>query len=227
MDSYVERAAVGAQAPLLVDPWSTIPAIIHGFRVGQSFLGPRLVRQSEAPPGLSSTLQQVLTDIFEQMEQTAAYWQKVRGSEPVPWFGPPLEIDTEHSEVNRRPMIESFRKGCHDLTEIWRIVLPPATLLELRRMERQPETEFRFPDETWARVVYDFALGYHFRVMARDHLLQAITPLYLGWAASFAREAEDAGAPEVEERLEKLAMHFEAQKKYFISRWRWPDNFNP
>ena len=124
-------------------------------------------------------------------------------------------------------MLDSYRQGCHDLLEIWKLVLPPATLLELRRMERHTEADFRFPDELWARVVYDFALGYHLRVMGRDHLLQAITPLYLGWAASFAGEMQEAAGAEVEERLERLSMQFEAQKRYLISRWRWPDRFNP
>jgi hypothetical protein len=57
-------------------------------------------------------------------------------------------------------------------------------------------------------------------------LLKAITPLYLGWAASFTREMENAGGAEVERRLERLSLEFEAQKRYLISRWRWPDRFN-
>jgi hypothetical protein len=105
--------------------------------------------------------------------------------------------------------------------------MPPATLLELRRVERQAEAELRFTDDFWATVVYDFALSYHFRVMARDHLLEAITPLYLGWAASFIGEMRHGGAGGVEQRLEQLSTRFETQKKYLISRWRWPDRFNP
>jgi hypothetical protein len=223
MDFYAEPPA---QAAGVRDPWSTIPAITSGFRVGHSFLGPRLTRASDAPLDLSSTLQRVLGGIFEQMEHTAPFWQKVRGSEAAPWFGPPLEIEAEPADINRKPMIDSFRQGCHDLLEIWRLILPPATLLALRRMERQPETEFRFADDLWARVVYDFALGYHSRVMGRDRLLKAITPLYLGWAAGFTREMESAGAAEVEQRLERLSLEFEAQKRYLISGWRWPDRFN-
>ncbi len=94
-------------------------------------------------------------------------------------------------------------------------------------MERQADTDFRFSDELWARVVYDFALGYHLRVMGRDHLLEAITPLYLGWAASFTGEMRNGTEEAIEERLERLSRHFETQKKYLISRWRWPDRFNP
>src|SRR5262249_40261882 len=135
--------------------------------------------------------------------------------------------DAESAQINRKSMLDSFRQGYNDLIDIWRLILPPAALIELRRLQRQPDAEFRFADELWARAGYDFALGYPFRAMGRDRLLQAITPLYLGWVASFAGEAENAAGSQVEDRLELLARHFETQKRYFISRWRWPDNFNP
>lgn len=225
MDYYTGREAADTRSS--VDPWSTVPAVCQGFQVGQTFLGPRLVHSREVTLELSGALRQVLTNAFDQMERTAVFWQKVRGSEPVPWFGPPLEMAAAQSEINRKPMLESFRLGCQNLTDVWNLILAPATLLELRRLARQPEEQFRFPDEIWARVIYDFALGYHFRAMGRDHLLEAITPLYLGWAASFTQESQDAGAEEVEGRLERLSLQFEAQKRYLISRWRWPDKFNP
>ncbi|MCL5743689.1 MAG: glycosyl transferase family 2 [Acidobacteria bacterium] len=227
MDLYLDQTTSNTQRPPLMDPWSTVPAVIHGFRIGQSSLGPRLVGPREVPPDLSSTLREVLSNMFGKMELTAPYWQKARGVEAVPWFGPPLEIGAERSELHRKPMIDAFRQGCHDLLEIWRLFLPPATLLDLRRMERQPDGELRFADDLWARVVYDFALGYHLRSLGRDHLLQAITPLYLGWAASFTGEMQNADGMEVEARFERLSMQFDAQKRYLISRWRWPDKFSP
>jgi hypothetical protein len=227
MDFYLNQAGGEAQASPTMDPWSTAPAAINGFRVGQSFLGPRLVHPRAVPRDLGDILQQVLTEMFEQMEQTAAFWQKVRGSEAAPSFGPPAEIEAEGPDFDRKPMIDSFWRGSKDLIEIWRLIFPPATLLDLRRMERQPDGEVRFSDELWARIVYDFALGYHLRTMRREHLLQAFTPLYMGWAASFTGEMRNASGTEVEARLERLSMQFEIQKKYLISRWRWPDRFNP
>ena len=32
---------------------------------------------------------------------------------------------------------------------------------------------------------------------------------------------------EVEQRIEELCLAFESTKSYFVSRWRWPDRFNP
>ena len=44
----------------------------------------------------------------------------------------------------------------------------------------------------------------------------------VGW-----KVLRDAGPVEVEERTERLCSAFETQKGYLISRWRWPDRFNP
>jgi len=124
-------------------------------------------------------------------------------------------------------MIESFRLGYQDLQGVWSQILSPAALLEYKKLSRLSETLFRLPDDLWARTVYDFGLAWHLRVMDRDHLLRAITPLYLGWAASSVLEMQTAGPEEVEARQERLCLAFELQKRYLISRWRWPDRFNP
>jgi hypothetical protein len=82
-------------------------------------------------------------------------------------------------------------------------------------------------DALWARIVYDFAVGYHVGLMDRALLLRSMTPLYLGWTAAFVREVRDLDRPGVEARVERLCRAFEAAKPYLISRWRWPDRFNP
>ena len=103
----------------------------------------------------------------------------------------------------------------------------PHALLELARLARRPEAEFRFPDGLWARIVYDFGLAHRLRVMNRDHLLAAFLPLYQGWLAGFAGEVGEADPVRAEQRIEELCLRFESEKPYLISRWRWPDRFNP
>jgi hypothetical protein len=41
------------------------------------------------------------------------------------------------------------------------------------------------------------------------------------------RELSSLAAPAVEARVERLCQAFEVSKPYLISRWRWPDRFNP
>jgi glucosylglycerate synthase len=97
----------------------------------------------------------------------------------------------------------------------------------LRRMSRLAQDQFRFPDQAWVRIVYDFALGHRLRTISRDHLLRSFTPLYLGWIASYALEMQTARTTDADLRIERLSKAFEDNKSYLVSRWRWPDRFNP
>jgi hypothetical protein len=121
-------------------------------------------------------------------------------------------------------MIDSFQLGVKNLQDVWGYILPPTALFEIRKLARLPADQFRMPEDLWASIVYDFALGHRLRTINRDHLLRSFTPLYLGWIASYARDLESTGSAEIESRL---ASAYEAGKPSLVSRWRWPDRFNP
>jgi hypothetical protein len=104
-------------------------------------------------------------------------------------------------------------------------VLPPVTLLELKKLSRQPLENFRMADALWARIVYDFGLAYRLRSLGRGHLLGAMAPLYLGWVGSRVLELQTAAS--ATGRQEQLERAFEQNKPYLVQRWRWPDRFNP
>jgi hypothetical protein len=176
---------------------------------------------------ISSLMAQVLGPIFLDMERNAICWQRTRGFVPVPVIGEPVSVsqDTANPDISR--MVESFQLGNRDLQEIWSLVLPPATLFELRKLSHLPLEQFRMPDELWARIVYDFALAHRLRTINRDHLLKSMTPLYLAWVASYALELSAEGEAASEQRLERLGIAYESNKSYLVSRWRWPDRFNP
>jgi hypothetical protein len=201
-------------------------AISAGFQICQAHVGTRVYPPTDSM-NVSSLLAEILGPLFLDMERNAAHWQRIRGSQVVPQFGEPgpIAMETGLGDVHR--MVESFQLGARDLIEIWRLVLPTATLFELGKLSRLPPERFRVPDELWVRIVYDFALGHRLRTISRDHLLGAMTPLYLGWVASYALESESSSAVNVEQRLEQLALAYEAAKPYLVSRWRWPDRFNP
>jgi hypothetical protein len=75
--------------------------------------------------------------------------------------------------------------------------------------------------------VYDFALAHRLRNIHRTHLFGALTPLYLGWVASYAVEINQSGIATAQQRIEQLARIYESEKPYLLSRWRWPDRFHP
>jgi hypothetical protein len=197
------------------------------MKICQVSLGSRRLRTPKDGQDVSSILANLIGAMYLEMEQTAESWQRVRGSIAVPVFGLRFNRDNGRQEVDTKPMIDAFRIGYENLQEIWSLVLPPATLLELRRMNRQAEHEFRFADELWARTIYDFAVAHRLRHIGRDHLLRALTPLYMAWIADFIRSVKDSDESQVESRIEQLCIAYELQKPYLISRWRWPDRFMP
>lgn len=205
--------------------WLVTMAVCGGLDVCQARVKARDHAAKEMPD-LSSVLAQILGPVFTDMERTASVWQRVRGSEAVRTFGAELDMPDEAAAGSVQSMIESFQRGFQNLREIWGLILPPATLFELKKLTRQATDVFRLPDELWARIIYDFALGHRLRVMNRDHLLRAITPLYLAWVASYALEVQTASVAGVERRVEQLCIAYETQKPYLLSRWRWPDRFS-
>jgi glucosylglycerate synthase len=176
---------------------------------------------------LSTILAQTVGPLFAEMASNAALWQRIRGSQPVETAGVAVAPPADGHPADTTPMLETFQLGFRNLQEVWSLVLPPVTLLELKRLARVSVDRFHMPDELWVRIIYDFALAHRLRTLSRSHLLGALTPLYLGWVASYALEVGSASPAEAEQRLEKLARAYEDGKPYLLSRWRWPDRFNP
>jgi len=228
MDRQVRAAARRTQpGPQSLELQLLAEAVGSGLGICQAALGPRTLVAGDGAAGLPGVLQEVLPQIFAEMERSAATWQKVRGSAAVGLVGTQDRGAGEPLALDRKRLLDGFRLGQQNLQEIWSLVLPPSTLVELKKMARLPEQEFRMPDRLWARIAFDFSLACRVRVMSRDHLMGALTPLYLGWLGSLHTELGDAPAARVEERLEQLCLQFEAEKPYLISRWRWPDRFIP
>ena len=211
--------AQGIQSPAL-------EAVAAGIGIAQSCVGIRHTPHSDEVD-LNTVLGKLCGSLFEDAEKNAASWQRIRGAQATAFHGTPSPSVEDGADVDTRPLIESFSLGFRNLREVWGLVLPPVTLLELQRLTRLPSEQFRMPDALWAKIVYDFALAYRLRSISRTHVLGALTPLYLGWVASYTGEVQAMDASEVERRIERLAVAYEEAKSYFVSRWRWPDRFNP
>ena len=176
---------------------------------------------------LSAVLGQLAGSLFQEIDLCVSHWQRIRGSQATPAWGNAADGQPEVQPIDPQPMLDSFLLGSKNLEEVWRLLLPPNALLELRRLTKLPSDQFRMPDDLWACIVYDFALAYRLRTINRVHLLGAFTPLYLGWVASYVREVSNLSSAAAEQRLEQFARAWEEKKPYLLSRWRWPDRFNP
>ena len=220
---YAERVAAMSNRGLL---WPSITAAQETMQVGQVHLP---VHHPTPMEGLDLTtvLAQIAGSLFQKMEQTAAVWQRGRSAQATPVWGQASTVEDTGEAIEVRSMIESFQLAVRNLDELWQLVLPPVTLLELKHLARSAPESFRLADRLWARIVYDFALAHRLRAISRTHLMGALTPLYLGWVASYVQEVAGMTMDQIMQRQEQLARAFEENKPYLVSRWRWPDRFNP
>jgi len=211
-------------AQIGIDLWLASSAVSRDFRIGEAALGVRNQHaQGDEPLDLGTTVTQVVGSLFADVEKRVEQWQRVRGSVAIQQFGDLPTGTLQSVSIDHEKLIESFRLGYRELRDIWTWVLPPRTIVDLRRLIDGPAAGFRLDDGLWARIVYDFALGYRLRALPREHVLRSLVPLYLAWFASFVLEVRDRGDDEVERRLDQLGAAFETQKPYLISKWRWPE----
>jgi glucosylglycerate synthase len=230
--------AAGQNAALL---WPVAEAATASFSIAEVPAEERTLPPPDATD-LNSLLAQVAGSLFADIDAKASFWQRARlaYSPRTSAAGATVaraEVESgnagetaEGAEMpDVKPMLESFRLAYTNLHEIWSLVLPPNSLLGLKKLSSMPPASFLMPDSLWARIVYDFILAYRLRTINRSHLLGALTPLYLAWVASHLLLTSGTGpnSMEPEKHIETLAAAFEADKPYLVSRWRWPDRFNP
>jgi len=203
--------------------WPVAEAAAASYSIVEVEAGARKLPQP-ASPDLNALLAQIGSSLFAEVETYASFWQRSRVSPQAARTAARAALAAD-AFPDVQPMLESFQLAYSNLHEIWSLVLPPNSLLGLKRLSQQPPESFRMNDSLWARIVYDFILAYRLRTINRGHLLGALTPLYLAWVASHILLARSGVDPE--RHVEEVAQAFETDKAYFVSRWRWPDRFNP
>lgn len=202
-----------------IDIWMTTEAIASGARVCQSFLGAKIHNPKDPSADLAAMLMQVLGAVFALMEEHDKVWLDRKISEPVKLFGFQYEVGVEPVNVNVERMIAAFQLGLEDLVPIWEQILGRGIVADLLSLRAASPAEFRIADDLWVRIVYEAAVAYRTRVMPREHLLKALTPLYLGRTATFVLETQGLTTAEAEKRIEQLCLVYESKKSYLVERW--------
>jgi hypothetical protein len=217
--AVAERNSVAGQSESLL--WPVNEAVAAGFTADEVDVGSRAMPQP-SDPDINSILALITGSLFADIELKAALWQRPR--RPPLIRRPMVEAGMSDGTADVARMIAAFQLANANLQEIWSLVLPPNSLVSLKRCSTLDAASFRLPDGLWARIVYDFLIAYRLRTINRGHLLGALIPLYLAWVAGHINVIA-SGTP-AEQHIEAVAAAFEADKPYLVARWRWPDRFN-
>jgi hypothetical protein len=201
-----------------VEVFLTLTAVTRKYRLCQSFLGTKAPQPRNASDVVAA-MRRTVGALFSSLDSNFPLWSTISGSQPVPTFGSQSEITPEAAKVNRKHMRELFVTGVAQLEPVFRSILSPSILSELQKLAAQDVAAFHYPAELWAKTVFEFAASYHKSVISRDHIIQALVPLYRGRTLSFLLENRDATGEEVEKNVEAVCGEFERLKPYLLAVW--------
>jgi glucosylglycerate synthase len=200
--------------------WMAVGAISSDFRCCQTFLGQKTHPATSSGTEIVAAVRRTVAALFSCMESQQLVWMERTGSEPVPTIGSDHDLTSEPLRVNPKEMLEMFRSGVSELTTILETVLEPGTHAEIQRIAALDDRRVTIPADVWVRTLYEFAAAYHHSVLNRDHLIQALVPLYRGSIYSFLLEHYDSSPEEIEAGTETLCLEFEHQKPYLLEKWK-------
>lgn len=201
------------------EAWMAVTAICSEFKCCQSFLGPK-VPPAGTGPDIVDAIRQTVGNLFWCLETYQTHWVERTGSQAVPTFGPDHELTSDGKPSSQEKIFEMFHSGVTELNPILASILTPDTHAQIKEIAALDPDKFRFGGELWVKTLYEFAASYHHAVINRDHLVQALVPLYRGTMYSFFREHVDSSTEEIEADSESLCLEFERQKPYLIERWK-------
>lgn len=198
--------------------WITLSAIARGAKIVQSFLGDK-TRSERAPADLVAAMRESAGVLFCSMDTFSQAWSTSREPRSAPCLNCEPSVSLETLRLNRKRLHQMFVFGVSELEPVFLSILAPATHDELRRLAKLPEDSFEYPPDLWAQTVYEFAAAYHKAVIGRDHIVQALVPLFRGRAFTFLTQNRESSVEDVERSIEAVCSSFESQKPYLMKLW--------
>jgi hypothetical protein len=164
-------------------------------------------------------MRQTVGALFWSLEPNFALWSANKDSQSIPTLNLGEEVTLEPLRINRKRLLGMFHSGVAELEPVLNQILSAPTLSELQRIATLSEDDFSYGDELWTRTVYEFAASYHKSVISRDHIVQALAPLYRGRAFTFLVENRESSGEEMERNVENFCLTCERLKPSLVELW--------
>ena len=198
--------------------WMTLWAAIGKRKLVQSFLGTK-TRREDAPSDLVAAMRETAGTLFISLDTYSALWHLTPELLEVPCLGCEPSISDGPSRLNRKRLYDMFTFGVKELDPVFLSILTSPTHDELKRLAGLPEEKFTYSGELWARTVYEFAIAFHKAIIGRDHIVQALVPLFRGRAHTFLTQNRDSSAEQMESKIDLLCKEFEQEKPHLTELW--------
>ncbi len=202
-----------------IDIWLSTNAMVHRVNMAQTNLGVKIHDVKDPSEALGPMFRQVVSTLFSLMEQHESVWKQVKGSVPVPVVGPEWRTEPQPFNIDVASLVNNFKIGYRDFGSLWQQIIAPENFRVIEELLDREESQFEFPIETWAKILYDLAVAFHFWKRNRQTLVNLMTPLYFARIASFVNRTRHMSNEEAEQVVEEQARIFETLKPYLIERW--------
>ncbi len=232
-----------------IDIWMTTSALTGGFAVCQARLGAKVHDPKDPGADLGPMFRQVVGTILRLAATHPENWLSIHGSHDVPAYGFERIIDPPPLEVNTLRLLTEFHTGSLTLADTWRGMFAKAnadtvfvlaaeagTLVDQARARlgiagdgtstsattaemAEALSAFHFPDDLWARLIYDLVVDARSDHPPIEGLVAALVPIYFGRVGSFVIENRHQTTEQAEDRVERQAREFELLKPYLVQRW--------
>ncbi|MDR5696151.1 MAG: glycosyl transferase family 2, partial [Armatimonadota bacterium] len=202
-----------------IDIWMTTTAINDGYRVAQAYLGAKIHDAKDPAASLGPMFRQVVGTLFSLLAVYPAKWRHVKGSQPTPMIGEPVPGEPDPIPISRDALVERFREGFRKLGPLWQKVVGTDIYAQLAHAAMEVGPSIELGEDLWAKMVYDFAVGFHREDLDPDEVVGALVPIYFGRIAAFAAETDSKTTAQAEEVIERQARVFEELKPRLIQAW--------
>src|SRR5579871_271489 len=128
--------------------WPIAEAAVANYTITEIDVATRTFAQSS--DDLNTILTEVAGSLFSDVDVKAVFWQRARALQPFRKVTPGPVPPATMADI--APMLETFYLAYTNLREIWSLVLPPNSLLGLKRLSIMAAENFRMPDALWVRI---------------------------------------------------------------------------
>lgn len=198
--------------------WVAAEALIGPFHVRQRAAGPRKVQRGRPQPTLPDVFTPLVASVFACIEGHAEVWLARGEAEDVPLVGAHAAPPDSRPSGDASGLLQSFAEDIRNLDEVLQGILESSTLAAVQAASREPDGP-DYPEALWVATVADFLGAFHHGVMRRDHIVQALLPLYRARAGAFLQAHARESAAAVEIALESIGARFESARPGIVQRW--------
>lgn len=195
--------------------WLNTFATTRHWPVAQSALGEKITQRSHP------YFQSAMTVLLRSATVYHHHWRDISTFEApstLTRFGTPCR-PARLSAPDPTALLDALAIGWMDYRRLWQRILNPDHLAHIEALASLPPDSFYFPNDLWARILYDFTVVFNKGDCDPYQVVRALYPLYQGRLAAFQQEIAGLTWAGREGVIAAQALEFEEMRPYFRIRW--------